>query len=70
MAKTSSIERNRKRERMAKQFAARRAKLKAAAITVAIDLATVRILAFMVELLTAEPEDMSFRCYRPPRLAA
>ena len=32
MAKTSSIERNRKRERMSKQFAARRAKLKAAAL--------------------------------------
>ncbi len=32
MAKTSSIERNKKRERMAKQFAARRAKLKAVAL--------------------------------------
>ena len=32
MAKTSSIERNRKRERMAKQYAARRAKLKATAL--------------------------------------
>ena len=31
MAKTSSVERNKKRERMAKQFAARRAKLKATA---------------------------------------
>jgi small subunit ribosomal protein S14 len=31
MAKTSSIERNKKRERMAKQYAARRAKLRAAA---------------------------------------
>ena len=32
MAKTSSIERNRKRERLAKKFAARRTKLKAAAL--------------------------------------
>ena len=32
MAKTSSIERNKKRERMAKQYAARRAKLRAAAL--------------------------------------
>jgi small subunit ribosomal protein S14 len=32
MAKTSSIERNRKRERLAKQFAGRRAKLKATAL--------------------------------------
>jgi small subunit ribosomal protein S14 len=32
MAKTSSIERNKKRERMVKQYAARRAKLKAAAL--------------------------------------
>jgi small subunit ribosomal protein S14 len=32
MAKTSSIERNKKRERLAKKFAARRAKLKAAAL--------------------------------------
>ena len=32
MAKTSSIERNKKRERLSKQFAARRAKLKAAAL--------------------------------------
>ena len=32
MAKTSSIERNRKRERLSKQFAARRAKLKAVAL--------------------------------------
>ncbi len=31
MAKTSSIERNRKRERMAKQFSAKRARLKAVA---------------------------------------
>ena len=32
MAKTSSIERNNKRERLAKQYAARRAKLRAAAL--------------------------------------
>lgn len=32
MAKTSSIERNKKRERMVKQFAARRARLHAAAL--------------------------------------
>jgi small subunit ribosomal protein S14 len=32
MAKTSSIERNKKRERLVKQFAARRAKLRAAAL--------------------------------------
>lgn len=32
MAKTSSIERNRKRERLAKQYAARRAKLRAQAL--------------------------------------
>jgi small subunit ribosomal protein S14 len=32
MAKTSSIQRNKKRERLAKQFAARRAKLRAAAL--------------------------------------
>jgi small subunit ribosomal protein S14 len=32
MAKTSSIERNRKRERLSKQYAARRAKLKAQAL--------------------------------------
>ncbi len=32
MAKTSSIERNNKRQRMSKQFAARRAKLKAIAL--------------------------------------
>ena len=32
MAKTSSIERNKKRERMAKQYAARRAKLRAQAL--------------------------------------
>jgi len=31
MAKTSSVERNKKRERMAKRFAAKRAKLKAVA---------------------------------------
>ena len=32
MAKTSSIERNKKRERLAKQYAARRAKLRATAL--------------------------------------
>jgi small subunit ribosomal protein S14 len=32
MAKTSSIERNKKRERLVKQYAARRAKLRAAAL--------------------------------------
>lgn len=32
MAKTSSIERNKKRERLVKKFAARRAKLRAAAL--------------------------------------
>ncbi len=32
MAKTSAIERNKKRERLAKQYAARRAKLRAAAL--------------------------------------
>jgi small subunit ribosomal protein S14 len=32
MAKTSSIERNKKRERLAKKYAARRAKLRAAAL--------------------------------------
>jgi small subunit ribosomal protein S14 len=32
MAKTSSIERNKKRERLVKQFAARRSKLRAAAL--------------------------------------
>lgn len=32
MAKTSSIERNKKRERLAKQYAARRAKLRAQAL--------------------------------------
>jgi small subunit ribosomal protein S14 len=32
MAKTSSIERNKKRERLSKKFAARRAKLRAAAL--------------------------------------
>ncbi|HVY84039.1 MAG TPA: 30S ribosomal protein S14 [Caulobacterales bacterium] len=38
MAKTSSIERNRKRERLAKQYAARRAKLKAIALDEALPL--------------------------------
>jgi small subunit ribosomal protein S14 len=38
MAKTSSIERNRKRERLAKKFAARRAKLRAAALNEALPL--------------------------------
>lgn len=38
MAKTSSIERNKKRERLAKQYAARRAKLKAAALNEALPL--------------------------------
>ena len=38
MAKTSSIERNKKRERLAKQYAARRAKLKAAALNDALPL--------------------------------
>ena len=32
MAKTSSVERNKKRQRLSKQFAARRAKLRAAAL--------------------------------------
>ena len=38
MAKTSSIERNKKRERMAKKFAARRAKLRAAALNESLPL--------------------------------
>jgi small subunit ribosomal protein S14 len=38
MAKTSSIERNKKRERLAKKFAARRAKLRAAALNEALPL--------------------------------
>jgi small subunit ribosomal protein S14 len=38
MAKTSSIERNKKRERLAKKFAARRAKLHAAAVNEALPL--------------------------------
>ncbi|MDX2274879.1 MAG: 30S ribosomal protein S14 [Hyphomonadaceae bacterium] len=38
MAKTSSIERNKKRERMAKQYAARREKLKKAALDEALPL--------------------------------
>jgi small subunit ribosomal protein S14 len=38
MAKTSSIERNRKRERLAKQYAARRAKLKAMTLDEALPL--------------------------------
>jgi small subunit ribosomal protein S14 len=38
MAKTSSIERNKKRERLAKQFAARRAKLRAAALNESLPL--------------------------------
>jgi small subunit ribosomal protein S14 len=38
MAKTSSIERNKKRERMAKKFAARRAKLKAMTLDEALPL--------------------------------
>jgi small subunit ribosomal protein S14 len=38
MAKTSSIERNRKRERMAKQFAARRDRLKKQALDEALPL--------------------------------
>jgi small subunit ribosomal protein S14 len=38
MAKTSSIERNKKRERMAKKYAARRAKLRAAALNEALPL--------------------------------
>ncbi len=38
MAKTSSIERNKKRERLAKQYAARRAKLRAAALNESLPL--------------------------------
>jgi small subunit ribosomal protein S14 len=38
MAKTSSIERNKKRERLAKQYAARREKLKKAALDEALPL--------------------------------
>ena len=38
MAKTSSIERNKKRQRMAKSYAARRAKLKKAALDEALPL--------------------------------
>ncbi|MEQ1706989.1 MAG: 30S ribosomal protein S14 [Terricaulis sp.] len=38
MAKKSSIERNEKRERMVKQYAARRAKLRAAALNEALPL--------------------------------
>ena len=38
MAKTSSIERNKKRERLAKQYAARRAKLRAQALNEALPL--------------------------------
>ena len=38
MAKTSSIERNAKRERLAKKYAARRAKLRAAALNEALPL--------------------------------
>ena len=38
MAKTSSIERNKKRERLSKKFAARRAKLRAAALNEALPL--------------------------------
>lgn len=38
MAKTSSIERNRKRERLAKKYAARRAKLRAQALDEALPL--------------------------------
>ena len=38
MAKTSSIERNKKRERLAKRFATRRAKLKAQALDEALPL--------------------------------
>ena len=38
MAKTSSIERNKKRERLAKQYAARRAKLRALALNEALPL--------------------------------
>ena len=38
MAKTSAVERNRKRERLAKKYAARRAKLRAAALNEALPL--------------------------------
>ena len=38
MAKTSSIERNKKRERLSKKFAARRAKLRATALNEALPL--------------------------------
>lgn len=38
MAKTSSIERNKKRERLSKKFAARRAKLRAAALNESLPL--------------------------------
>jgi small subunit ribosomal protein S14 len=38
MAKTSSIERNKKRERLAKKYAARRAKLRALALNEALPL--------------------------------
>lgn len=38
MAKTSSVERNKKRERLAKKFAARRAKLRAAALNESLPL--------------------------------
>jgi small subunit ribosomal protein S14 len=38
MAKTSSIERNKKRERLAKKYAARRAKLRATALNEALPL--------------------------------
>jgi small subunit ribosomal protein S14 len=38
MAKTSSIERNKKRERLSKKYAARRAKLRAAALNEALPL--------------------------------
>ena len=38
MAKTSSIERNKKRERMSKRFAAKRARLKAQALNEALPL--------------------------------
>ena len=38
MAKTSAVERNKKRERLAKKYAARRAKLRAAALNEALPL--------------------------------
>jgi small subunit ribosomal protein S14 len=38
MAKTSSVERNKKRERLAKKYAARRAKLRATALNEALPL--------------------------------